>query len=272
MIIGTESYRDMEKDITDIFDCAEEYLYENLDDFYNQCIDGLYLNDDMFNEKIDQFIYKNANLGMVDEVYVYHLARHVKEPTELLPLKELLLTSNSFSEFLADNDIYFKGQNGQLVFYYKQYKTTWKQILSGGNYNLLARRLGYLEKADFGINGFAFWPDIEKTTDEYYTYLQDGPEFLNSLGQYIKVNLCKKYKEKTRYYGIVFRVPVNELIFEGNEEIKTYEDKVRHLLRYSLKTLYGKHIDYPSSSNNPVLKMADNLKVKVDHCILIGEK
>lgn len=271
MVIRTETYRDLEKDIATICDCVEEFIYERISDFDSQCIDGFNSDWDRFYELIDQFVDENADLSLVDEVYVYHLARHFSEPTELLPLKELLLTKNSFSAFLADNDIVFKEQDGQLKFYHKRRLITPQQLLLNGHNHLLAKRLGYLGEADFCINGFTFWPDIEKTTDIYYRELDFGPEFIECMGRYIGVELWRKYREKTNYYGTVLKVLVNEIIFDGVDDIETQEDKVRYLIKHSLRTLHGCYFHCPSTTNNPIIRLKDDSKAKVDHCIFIKE-
>lgn len=183
MIIRTETYRDLEEDIATICDCVEEFIYERISDFDSQCIDGFDSDWDRFYELIDQFVDENADLSL--GMYIYHLARHLSESTELLSLKELLLTRNPFSAFLADNDIVFKEQDGRLAFYHKRHLIAPQQLLSSGHHHLLAKRLGYLGEADFCINGFTFWPDIEKTTDGYYNDLDFGPEIIGCIERYI---------------------------------------------------------------------------------------
>lgn len=271
MIIRTETYRDLEEDIAVICDCVEEFIYEKLVDFDNECIKGVDSDWDKFDELIDQFVEENADLSLVDEVYVYHLARHFSEPIELLPLKELLLTENAFSDFLANNEIVFENQDGQLAFYYKKHLISPQQLLSSGHNHLLAKRLGYLGEADFCINGFTFWPDIEKTSHGYYRDLQFGPEVVGCIERCLGIDLCSEYREKSNYYGMVFKVPLDEIIFDGKDGVGTREDKARCLIKYALLTLHGRYFHCASSSNNPMLRIADDSKVMVDHCILIEE-
>lgn len=71
--------------------------------------------------------------------------------------------------------------------------------------------------------------------------------------------------------GGVFRVPINEVIFDGVDDIETQEEKVRYLIKHSLQTLHGCYFHQPSSNNNPMLRIRDDSKAKVDHCILIKE-
>lgn len=271
MIIRTETYRDLEEDIATICNYEEIVVLEKIGDIHKQCVDGFNTDWDKFYDLIGNFVESNANLGLVDEVYIYHLARHLCEPTELLPLRELLLTKNVFSNFLADNNIVFRNRDEHLEFYYKNCLITPQQLLERNHQSLLMRRLGYSVEADFCINGFTFWPDIEETSDGYYRDLQFGPEFLGCIERYLDVDLCQKFREKSRYYGVVFKVPIDEVIFDGVDDVETREEKVGYIIKHSLQTLHGCYFQQPSSSNNPMVRIRDDSKVKVDHCILIKE-
>jgi hypothetical protein len=271
MIIRTETYRNLEEDMAIICNCKEMTIFENIGDFHRQCIDGFNADWNKFYDLMGEFVENNADLSLVDEVYIYHLARHFSKPTELLPLRELLLTKNGFTDFLDKNDVVFKDRDGHLEFYYKGCLITSQQISERKHQALLARRLGYLDEIDFCISGFTFWPDIEETSDGYYRDLQCGPEFLGCIGRYLGVDLCRKFRKNSKYYGVVFRVPINEVIFDGVDDIETQEEKVRYLIKHSLQTLHGCYFHQPSSNNNPMLRIRDDSKAKVDHCILIKE-
>jgi hypothetical protein len=104
--------------------------------------------------------------------------------------------------------------------------------------------------------------------------LDFGPEVIGCIGQYIGDELWREYRKKTKYYGVVFKVPVNEIIFDGVGSIETQEDKARYLVKYSLLTLHGCYFHCPFSTNNPIIRLQDDSNAKVDHCILLkkGEK
>ena len=70
-------------------------------------------------------------------------------------------------------------------------------------------------EADFCVNGFAFWPDIEKTSDGYYAALQRGPEVIENMERFLGNNMLDEYRRKTNYYGIVFKVPLSEIVSIG---------------------------------------------------------
>ena len=107
MIIRTETYRDLEEDLATIMDIDELFLYERLAEISRDCLDGFHSDWDKYEEQIDRLISEYADLNMVDEVYIYHLGRHVIEPKELLPLKDVLLSENKVSDFLKERDIVF---------------------------------------------------------------------------------------------------------------------------------------------------------------------
>lgn len=271
MIIRTETYRELEEDIATICNCEEEYLFETLHDYDVQCRDDICLDCDKFYGLLDQFIEKNADLDLIDEIYIYHLGRHFIQPIELLPLKQLLLSKNSISDFLADNEIKFAEEDGQIKFYYKEGLITPDQLMAKRGHSLLARRLGYTDEPDFCINGFTFWPDIESTSDGYYNSLRFGPEFIGCIERYLGIGILREFREKTNYYGIVFKVPLNEIIFDKASEIKNTKEKARFLVRHSLMTLHGFYFGFALDSNNPILRINDSSRVQVDHCILIKE-
>lgn len=59
-----------------------------------------FLNEQLQDEEFKaQWEKIQPKMDLIDEVYIYHLARHFIEPEELLPLKEMLLTKNFFRIF-----------------------------------------------------------------------------------------------------------------------------------------------------------------------------
>ena len=103
MILRTETYRELEKDLAKIMGIEELVLYQRLSEVSRECLDG-------FNSDWDKY----------------------------------------------------EEQNGRLRFFYKGKEITKEDILAKEHFRLFARRLGYLEEADFCVNGFSFWPNIEK--------------------------------------------------------------------------------------------------------------
>lgn len=92
----------------------------------------------------------------------------------------------------------------------------------------------YLGEADFCVNGFSFWINIEKTSDVYFWDLQRGPEIIENIGRFIGKDLWREYQELSKYYGVVFKMPVENVIFDGRDNVNTKEEKVRCLIKYAL--------------------------------------
>ncbi|WP_066719099.1 hypothetical protein [Clostridium sp. Marseille-P299] len=249
----------------------EVFIYKKLCKYERECINGKNLNWDKFINLIDRLITEYADLDAIEEIYVYHLARHFSEPTELFPLRDLLLCENPLSCFLKENGIEFKEKEGNLEFYYNTKIITPQEILSKRHFHLLSRRLGYLDENDFCVNGFAFWPDIKETSDGYYDDLQRGPEVIENIGRFIGKDLWRKFKDNSKYYGVVFRVPIEKAIFDNKDGIGCKANKVRCFLKHAILTMYGYYNQCQSSGNNIMLRIKDDARVKVDHCILIDE-
>ena len=118
-----------------------------------------------------------------------------------------------------------------------------------------------MEEADFCVNGFAFWPDIEKTSDGYFWDLQRGPEIIENIGRYIGKDLWREYQDKTKYYGVVFRIPIEDVIFDNKSDVNTKEEKIRCFIKYALFTLRDCYYNCPGGSNI-MLRISDDKKAR----------
>ena len=274
MILRTDSYRNLEEDIATVFDSIEMYIREQICEFDKRWIvaNGPGSDWDAFYEEIDNFIDENADLEMIDEVYVYHLSRLFLKEEQLVPLKQLLVNNSNLSCFLRKYDIYFvDGSDGNIEFYYKNKLITPEMILSSGHHNLLAKRLGYLGEADFCVNGFAFWPDIQNTSDGYFNDIKRSPEIIRSLDYFLGTDMWRMFQKETQFYGVVFKVPIENVIFDEKDLLLDKEEKVKLLLRYALRTMHGCYYRCASSGNNPILRLDDGETVKIDHFIEIED-
>ena len=92
MVVRTENYRDMEEDIATLMDVDEMFIYETMHDISEKCLCGFHSDWDKYESLVDDFITEYADLDIVDEIYVYHLGRHIVRPKELWPLRELLMS------------------------------------------------------------------------------------------------------------------------------------------------------------------------------------
>lgn len=274
MILRTDTYRNLEEDLATVMDTVEMYIYEQICDFDKKYIvpNGPGSDWDAFYEAVEKLINDNANIEMIDEVYVYHLSRLFDKTEQLFPLKHLLINQTPLSDFLAEYGIRFETSSNMLMdFYYKGKLITPEEILSSGHHHLLAKRLGYLGEPDYCVNGFGFWPDIKKTSDGYFDDIQRSPEIIRSLDYFLKTDMWRDYKAKTKYYGVVFRTSVDDIIFDGKNNCDRHGDKVRCLLKYALLTMHGCYFNYASSTNNPILRIEDGKSAMIDHYIEIEE-
>lgn len=129
MILRTETYRELEEDLAKIMGIEELFLYQRLSEINRECLDGFNSDWDKYEEQIGNLISEYADLSVIDEVYIYHLGRHVIEPKKLLPLKEVLLSETKVSVFLKEHDIVFDEENGGLDFSTKGHKLQKKTFL-----------------------------------------------------------------------------------------------------------------------------------------------
>ena len=271
LIIATEKYAKMERDIANLMGMDEMSLFLELNEVGNECLDRENFDWDKYDELINDFVEKQVDFDDLDEIYIYHLGRHIKYPNELWTLNEVLLTETSLSQFLKEYDIEFGAKKGKIQFFYKNKLITPEQILVSGHFHLLAKRLGYLGEPDFCVNGFAFWSNAEKTMDGYYHDLQRGPEILENLERFLGINLLREYEKQSKYYGIVFRKPIDKVIFDGKDDVVTHEQKVKCFLNYALKYLHDFYRNC-EGGNNLMIRIKDTEKAVVDHCILIDEE
>lgn len=264
----TETYKDIENDLADILDVDNLYLFERLCTIYDEERNA---NDyvDNLTKKINQFISENLNPDFIlDEIYVYHLARLISVPKELKPLKQVATTDNEFSRFLKSNDIEIVEKEGKLELYYKNRWMPAEMFREAGQ-SLLAVRFGHLGEADFCVNGFPFWPDIEKTSHHYYNALKKGPEIIENLGRFLKINLVAQYQKQSKYYGVVLKAPIENIFFDGLDRITGKKEKTRLIIDNALRTLMSHYNDAPSGDNNPIIRFSDNESIPVDYVIEI---
>ena len=261
MIIRTDSLRNLEEDMAKFLNMDELQLYDNLLAISRECEDE----DEKLDELLESFINKNTTLCQLDEVYIYHLARHFLEPIELYPLRLLLLSHNLFSDFLKERGIEFCDNNNKLVCYYNGEIVSSELIKEKEPH--LAYRLGYIEEPDLCINGFAFWVDIENTTFGYFQDLEKGPEILGEFDRFFGMAMQQEYREKTKYYGVVLRVAIEEVIYDGKNYNK--EEKILLFMNIALKKLLDCYCGGWRGASNICMRLADDVCAVVDDCILI---
>lgn len=224
-----------------------------------------------FNKHVIKFI-DSCNLNMPDEVAFYHLGWRLndEERVETKNLRELVLSENSFSNYLKNHDITFSN-DGLLKVFYKG-----KEILAPGKpfdrvAGYLRMRLGMdSDCKDYCINGFAFRDSIEK--DSYWKHLRLGPEFLQLFSEYIEDRkLIDDYIKNGQYYCFEYVVPISDIIIDDHNEIdnkeKTYHllmQCFRHLLKYHRNRLFP---EFEDKNDNIILRLEDDANIKKERMI-----
>lgn len=217
-----------------------------------------------FNEKVVEFIGL-CDLQIPDEIEFYHLGWRLnnEESKESKNLRELVLSENSFSDYLKAHDITFWNDDCLKVFY-KGNEILASEQSSDRVANYLRMRLG-IDDDDRCVNGFAFRDSLEK--DSYWNHLRRGPEFLQQFSEYIEDrNLIDDYIKNSHYFCFEYIVPINDIIIDGHDEMdnkeKTYHllgQCFRHLLKYHRNRLYP---DFRDEDDNVILRLADDVTMK----------
>ena len=198
------------------------------------------------------------------DVYLCHLARRLKESNGdlLLPLDELLLTPNAFSDFLKQRDIFFqKGPAGEMVLFYNKQKINWKTNKNKGfNPARFSKRLN----EDFCVNGFQFLYNINTNTGPDYNSYMGVPEFIQDIDRLLNIGLVQEYREKSSGYVALCRLSSEEVVF----------DKPRRNCDFNTQYLYDAlgfiweyHYAKSISRNNPIIRALDHCSVRVERWI-----
>lgn len=221
-MIRIDSYEHLLADVADNMDICEELLEEFIAD-----------NPELDNDNIDQFINENG-YQEIDEVYFCHLSRYIELPAKLLPLKEVLTTNNSFSRFLSDFGLTFEKYGDEILVSKDQFQIP-KECFMGNE--LLARRLGYMSLNDNdGIDGFLFGFGLPKEENGYYNHLDNAPEFLQSLSDYLHMGIDKAYVSRSKYYIVYSKVSLTNGLLEDESLPKC--DLTKVYLRCCIQYLY----------------------------------
>ena len=231
----------LDKDIKEIISDVEEFDYIN--------------NSDSFSEYVTQ-----NKKYKIEKIYMCHLTRRFKESTNeiLLPLNQLLVTENEFSEFLASYGIAFKKDNGILNLFFQN------RFIDLEVYDVLAYegvgRLKKRFKEDYCVNGLQFLYDVKNNSwSDYGSYLE-VPELIRDLDEILKTRMSKEYQDRTEKYCALCKVKIDEVIFDGKKIENTLKESeyikkcIEFMYRYYKKSIL----------NNVRLRIDDNRSIKVE--------
>lgn len=277
MVIKVDTFEDIEEGVCNALDIDEEYLREVVRDAY----DDAYYNhrDDygiVFNEWISNFVRENA-FNEITEVYVCHLARLIEKPEVLMPLPDVLTTDTALSKFLKEHSISFRMDGHKLILSYKGREVPPKVVYDPGSIRHehagLAFRLGYFDdEQDFCVNGFAFGADLKNGSDGYFRNLSWGPEILMRLDDFLKMHLQLDYMKCSAYYKVYIKRPIEDIVFDGKDYIKTAEQKSEYFLERCVEHLAQYYCTGEGMFNIPIIRFADDKAVAVDYYEEIPEE
>lgn len=271
MIINIENISEMVWDLSCMFGISPVTLINTVQEFRRESSSGICYYEDKFIKLSEEFVKKHQKKH-IKEVYVAHLTRHIESPKELKPLIKLLNEENEFTHFLRNNQVTFTNCEDYISMNYKGKKVETKELYdentTENEHCRLAGRLGCCGIPDYCINGFAFAIKPELSTDGYYEYLSEGPELLQDLDNFLNTNLCKKYKEKSKYYISIFKVKLEDIIFDN---ITSFNGSINKEINYLILCFMFLSSYYCDSSSvfNEVIRLNDFQTVEVDHNILI---
>lgn len=271
MIIRVESVETMIDDICDFLDIVPEYLKERIIDIADEAA-----SEDDYSQSFlrlsEEFISENTGES-ISEVYFCHLTRSIDRPSILLPLKTLLTTNNSFTDFLKEHSLEFEVENSELVMKYNGNPVPRDRVYDrkkwDNNHARLAGRLGWLGEKDFCVNGFLHVVEPEKSTDVYFRYLMDGPELLRDLDAFFHTNMCGEYCKKSKYYCAIAKVKLHDVIFDERSDLNVQGDRTKKYLSLCFEFLLSwyNQTKWSNILHNERLRLDDYSSLAVDHYI-----
>lgn len=252
MIIDTHSRETLQKSICSYFHLTEN----NLHDLFN----NLYYSSIELEQAIAEYVLENASAPL-DGIQFYHLSRrlngsNLKSGNNLY---DLLLNKSIISDFLKKYGIHFEKGTDHLLLYHNEKLTTFKHS-SYGNTAYLKWRLGYFkDDEDYCFNGFALRDCLQHNTS-YFNPLSVCPEFISQLAQVLnKESMIWDYYENSNYYCLEYVLPLDMVIIDGQEHIKSQIGKSQVLLEASLLRLYHYWLNpkYAFDNDNVILRLHD---------------
>lgn len=184
-------------------------------------------------------------------------------------LENTLLSENSFTKFLKENNLEFKKENGRINVYYKSKLKYFDNEEITQNYlyytgMAIKKRLYSLE--DSCINGFLF-NEIPK--DSIYDFLLYIPEILDNILSYIgDTEIKDKYIENSVGLSATILVNIDNLTIDGCSKSDLKEYKSSMLLSYIIE--YLKEFSC-GTYTNPIIRLDDNKDISNNEILSIKE-
>lgn len=263
MFVNTTSIQTLKKSICDCLNISMQELYGKLTTIKELASEGEYFDWDKFDDELAIWVDSYKTIEPTDIMF-HHFGRRLNSDKSVSGsnLKYLLLTENSFSEFLKKHGITFL-YNEKIIPFYKGSEINLPNQLdrdqSDRIVTYLRNRLGYnIGHEDYYFNGFAFNKTWQNSS--YVQSLGEGPEFLRKLAEYIKNDeLVEDYRANSRYYCFIYAIPMKYVIFDRYGEISDTEK--RHiLLNGCFEKLIRQKIE-DRSSEGLMLRLKENVMI-----------
>lgn len=275
MFIDTHSRGAMLQGICNYFSITTKELSVLFDKAGKESRKESYLDGDIFNNIINDFIDAKMPNTPVDQVLFFHLSRRLnsnKINYTCKNLYDLLSTENETTEFLKDHNVEFFPIEGRLELVYKG-----KTVSLSDSYKehvpYLKWRLGHNEnRIDYCFNGFLLKDLLYK--NHYARDLSNTSELISVLAQFLKrSDIVADYHKNSTYYCFEYCCPLNKILFDSDENL-SFEGKQRYLLNQILHRLYDYSVTelrYMFDHNNPIIRLKDNDTMDGEHFISIEE-
>ncbi|MEA4899425.1 MAG: hypothetical protein VB115_14445 [Christensenellaceae bacterium] len=269
MHISTHTRDSMERDICNYLRVSADELSSLLIKAGNVASCEQHFSSIEFDRIITEFIDARIPTESLDQVLFFHLTRRLNEShddTSGRNLADLLTSSNAVSKFLAAHDVKFV-RDCLYLFYKNEFISLESRHERDALY--LRCRLGY-DKGyeDYCFNGFLFKDMLYKNS--YARDLFDGPEFIRGLSAFLRrPDIAMDYSRNSTYYCFEYCVPIQKVIFAGND-MMTHDEKQRLILNRVLYRLFEYIDSGPQNINdqgNPILRLLEDDKMNSSHFV-----
>lgn len=161
----------------------------------------------------------------LDAVYLCHIARKLDSDKSmcLLPLNKVLVTSNPFSEFLKNHNIFFdmsRPVGAELI--YRGKVVDWR---GSENKVFNPKRFESRLYKDFCVNGFQFLYDIPNSARSSYNRYSYAPEFLQDLEDLLHAGLVQDYRHISHTFVALCRMPIDQVLFDHRVDDESFEER-----------------------------------------------
>ncbi|MCM3361253.1 hypothetical protein [Niallia sp. MER TA 168] len=275
MFIDTNSREAMLQGICNYFGITTKEVSVLFDKAGKESRKESYLDGDIFNNIINDFIDAKMPNTPVDQVLFFHLGRRLnsnKSDYTGKNLYDLLSIENETTKFLKNHGVEFFPIEGRLELVYKG------EIISlldsyKENVPYLRWRLGHnVNRIDYCFNGFMLKDLLYK--NHYARDLFNTSELISVLAQFLnRRDIVADYYENSTYYCFEYCCPLKKILFDSNENL-SFEGKQRYLLNRILQRLYDysvTELPYMFDHDNPIIRLKDNDTMDGEYFISIEE-